>query len=81
MDIVRGRIVRSKAGRDKDTFYIVVKSDEAVWVANGRERKLSSPKRKNPKHLALTATVLSVPETDKQLRRALRDFGADFKED
>ena len=69
-----GQIVCSKAGRDKGYFMVVVKeNDGVVFVCDGKERPLSRPKKKNPKHLALTNTVLSEDSysTDKSLRRAL----------
>lgn len=69
-----GQIVYSRAGRDKGKFLVIVGQEENVLlVADGKERPLSRPKRKNPKHLARTGTCLE-PErflTDKSLRRAL----------
>lgn len=69
-----GRIVCSKSGRDKGYFLVVVKEEDGyLLVCDGKERPLNRPKRKNPKHLALTDTVLSEDSysTDKSLRRAL----------
>lgn len=69
-----GRIVCSKSGRDKGYFLVVVKEENGfLFVCDGKERPLSKPKKKNPKHLALTNTVLddSSYSTDKSLRRAL----------
>lgn len=69
-----GRIVCSKSGRDKGYFLVVVKEEDGfLYVCDGKERPLNRPKRKNPKHLALTNTVLddSSYSTDKSLRRAL----------
>ena len=69
-----GRIVCSKSGRDKGCFLVVVKEEDGyLLVCDGKERPLNRPKRKNPKHLALTDTVLSEDSysTDKSLRRAL----------
>lgn len=80
MDI--GRIVKSKAGKDKEQFYIVtdIKGDR-VYVSDGKLRKLNNPKPKNPKHLAVTSTVVELPQTDKQLRNLLKAFGSNTKED
>ena len=80
MDI--GRIVKSKAGKDKEQFYIVtdIKGDR-VYVSDGKLRKLNNPKPKNPKHLAVTSTVVELPQTDKQLRNLLKTFGSNTKED
>ena len=69
-----GRIVCSKSGRDKGYFLVVVKEEDGfLFVCDGKERPLSRPKLKNPKHLALTNTVLGISSysTDKSLRRAL----------
>ena len=69
-----GRIVCSKSGRDKGYFLVVIKEEDGfLLVCDGKERPLSRPKKKNPKHLALTNTVLddSSYSTDKSLRRAL----------
>ena len=52
---------------------VVKEEDGFLYVCDGKERPLERPKRKNPKHLALTNTVLgkSSYSTDKSLRRAL----------
>ena len=69
-----GRIVCSKAGSDKGEFSVVVKTEEnAMFISDGKRYKLSSPKKKNPKHLSFTQTTLKNEEfkTDKSLRKAL----------
>ena len=81
-----GRIVCSKAGRDKGYFMIVVDSDKKfVYVCDGKERPLERPKRKNKKHLQFTNTVLekSSYSTNKSLKKALAVFKdtAKFKEE
>jgi len=78
----KGRVVKSKAGKDKDRFYIVVdfKGDRA-YVSDGKRHKLQAPKSKNPKHLAVTSTAVEMPENDKQLRTLLKNFGGSTKED
>lgn len=71
----RGQVVFSAAGHDKDSFYVVVQVDEdgACRIADGKRRKLSAPKRKNPRHLRPTGSVIDLAQngTDKALRRAL----------
>lgn len=54
-----GSIVYSKSGRDAGKCYIIVKLDVQgyVYVANGVEKTLASPKRKNIKHLDPTGEV------------------------
>ena len=69
-----GRIVCSKSGRDKGYFMVVVSGkDGYLLVCDGKERPLERPKRKNPKHLSLTNTVLEKDsyKTNKSLRKAL----------
>ncbi len=78
----KGRVVKSKAGKDKDQFYIVVDyKDNRAYVCDGKYRKLKSPKPKNPIHLAATTAVVELPENDKQLRLLLKNFGGTIKED
>ena len=45
-----------KAGRDRGKCYIIVRFDEKgyAYVANGEEKSVQSPKRKNVKHLDLS---------------------------
>lgn len=77
MPLQRGTIVLSLAGRDKGNFLVTVGYDgKNILVADGKERPLERPKRKNPRHTQKTNTVF--PEecikTDRQLRIALRDW-------
>lgn len=77
MDFVRGLVVRSRAGRDGDSFLVVLSSDrQTAVVCDGRRRSLGHPKKKNRKHLSATAVVL--PEnrlqTDREIRLALAPF-------
>ena len=72
--MICGTVVKSIAGRDKDRFYIVVASEgDRLWIANGKERKLSHPKKKNSKHLMETTSRidLSTITSDKSLKKAL----------
>ena len=52
----RGMIVASLRGRDKGCIYAVseVQSDGFILVVDGKKRTLSSPKKKNVKHVRLT---------------------------
>ena len=71
---MEGRIVCSKAGRDKDYFMVVLSVEDGfVLVCDGKERPLERPKRKNIKHISLTNTVLDKNsyKTNKSLRKAL----------
>ena len=74
-----GTIVKAKAGRDKEGFFVVVKSeDKWVYIADGKRRKVQNPKKKNPVHLSVTNTVLSHSmDTNRKLRETLRNFRED----
>jgi ribosomal protein L14E/L6E/L27E len=55
-----GRVVFSKAGRDKGKYFIIVDiiDEQYVTVADGDLRRLSSPKKKKNKHLDMKPEVL-----------------------
>ena len=76
MEAKTGMIVRSAAGRDKGKFMVVVAVENGfVYLADGKERKLASPKKKNEKHICLTKTVISTDDlTDKGLRRKICEY-------
>ena len=75
MDIVKGSVVKSKAGHDKDTFSVVVDIiDEVVLICDGKHHKLDNPKKKNPIHLCVTKKVVELPQTNKQIRKMLDAF-------
>lgn len=79
MIIPVGTVVKAKAGRDKEGFFVVVKSEEGwAFIADGRRRKAQNPKKKNPIHLTVTNTVLSDSmDTNRNIRKALRAFRED----
>ena len=78
MEFEKGTVVVSKAGRDKGYFMVVLdETDGYIIVADGKERPLDRPKRKNPKHLQKTNRKLSLEQlTNKKLRTALRAQGS-----
>ncbi len=79
MDFVRGLVVRSAAGRDKDGFFTVLEADAGfALICDGRRRSLDHPKRKKLKHLCPTRTVLAEGsmQTNREIRGALREFNA-----
>lgn len=50
-----GCLVRSLAGHDKDSFFIIIKQDaEYVYLADGIIRRLAKLKRKKKKHVQVT---------------------------
>lgn len=76
-----GHIVISSAGRDAGQTYVVVgwHKPQTLLVADGRGRKVASPKKKNVKHVTRhsianhVAAVLSegLRVTDEAIRQAL----------
>lgn len=54
---------------------VVGEENGKVLVADGKERPLSRPKRKNPKHLQKTDFKIELLQlTDKKLRTVLRNM-------
>ncbi len=76
MTITEGSIVRAKAGRDKDGYYVVVRvCDGCAYICDGRRRKVENPKKKNLIHLQGTNTVVTDSmDTNRKIRNALRGF-------
>ncbi|MBQ7961408.1 MAG: KOW domain-containing RNA-binding protein [Clostridia bacterium] len=77
MELVKGSVVISKAGRDKGYYLAVTQiTDGGVYVCDGKERPVERPKKKNPLHLAKTHFVLSEDETatNRSLKKALKEI-------
>ena len=76
MDIVKGSVVRAKAGRDKDSYFVVLDVlDKFALIADGKSRKLEKPKKKNLNHLEATKTVITQNlETNRKIKKALSEF-------
>ena len=60
-EIKLGKIVYSKAGRDKDGYYIIVEivDDNYVKIADGKYRSIAKPKLKKIKHLKFQSGIFS----------------------
>ena len=89
MEIAKSNIVRSDAGRDKGKLFAVLAEEgEYLLLADGKSRKVESPKRKKRRHViseALDIEKLSnkfnseETITNSELRRALAIFrGTDY---
>ncbi|MGN0670831.1 MAG: hypothetical protein ACI4JZ_09810 [Oscillospiraceae bacterium] len=76
MNITVGSVVISRAGHDCGRAMLVVRTDdEFLFVADGKERKLDKPKKKNKKHVRATSRVINPAGlTDRSLRRTLREL-------
>ena len=74
MNLEIGNVVKSIAGRDKDSYFCVVEqSGDYVFIADGKERKLSKPKRKKIKHIQITQYKLhsEALQANKHLKKAI----------
>ena len=84
MDVTRGDVVYSLAGHDKGALFCVTDTDgDFLLLANGKERKLNSPKRKRRKHVQRAGSSdhpvflrlrAGEPVGDMEVRKALATF-------
>lgn len=53
-----GDIAISRAGRDKDRYYLIIDIDSKyIYLSDGRYHKIEEPKRKNFKHVSVKYVV------------------------
>lgn len=56
MEIAKSNIIRSDAGRDKGKLFVVLAVEgEYLLLADGKSRKVESPKRKKRRHVLFVA--------------------------
>ena len=78
MEIHKSDIVLSEAGRDKGMLFFVIDTDGVyVSLANGKERKLETPKRKKLRHVRLvlrpdSSVAVKIRSGDRVLNSELR---------
>ena len=88
MELSKADMIVSLAGRDKDQLFFVVDTDkEFIYIADGKGRRLESPKRKKRRHvrklpLYPSRVAEKLRNGDKvlnsELRRELAVFGQTF---
>ena len=88
MELSKADMIVSLAGRDKGQLFFVVDTDETyVYIADGKGRRLESPKRKKRRHvrklpLYPSRVAEKLRNGDKvlnsELRRELAVFGQTF---
>jgi len=88
MEIAKSDIVRSDAGRDRGKLFIVLAVEgEYLLLADGKSRKVESPKRKKRRHVLYVASEdTRVSEkikgeekiTNSELRRTLAVFNREL---
>ena len=91
MEITKSNIVRSNAGRDRGKLFCVMRVEgEYLLLADGKSRKVESPKRKKRRHVLFVAdddTRLSAKIrgeekiTNSELRRALAEYREELHPD
>lgn len=76
MELTRGLVVRALAGRDRGGYFVVLSAENGyAYLADGKRRKIEAPKRKNIRHLQMTATLVDLEGvTDKKLRSVLKQY-------
>ena len=91
MEIAQSNIVRSDAGRDKGKLFVVLAVEgEYLLLADGKSRKVESPKRKKRRHVLFVAAdenrlsekIKSEEKiTNSELRRALAAYRTEVQPD
>ena len=91
MEIAKSDIVRSDAGRDKGKLFVVLAAEgEYLLLADGKSRKVESPKRKKRRHVLFVAadeTRLSEKIksdekiTNSEIRRTLAGYRTEVQPD
>lgn len=92
MDELVGRLVVSKAGRDKGKPFVIIKviNDRFVLLADGELRKTDNPKMKNVKHLQMSnkglpeiTEILGRGEVleNHRLRKLVRSLWSQYQEE
>ncbi len=85
VNISMGQLVTSTAGRDEMQVYLVVgiTNNQVLLLANGRERKMANPKRKNIRHVNVLKSIAKgaaeklqsgIKVTDEEIRQAIQDL-------
>ena len=91
MEIAASNIVRSVAGRDQGKLFIVLAVEgEYLLLADGKSRKVESPKRKKRRHVLCVAAdesrladkiKRSEKITNSELRRTLAAYRGEVQPD
>ena len=91
MEIAASNIVRSSAGRDRGKLFVVLAVEgEYLLLADGKSRKVESPKRKKRRHVRFVAADESrlseeirgeAHITNSELRRTLAAYRGEVDPD
>lgn len=79
MDVDIGQVVRSKAGRDKGRYFIVIgiEASDYAFIADGVLRKVENPKKKKLKHLEIKNELIG--EIKEKISNSKRLSNADVR--
>ena len=71
-----GMLARSKAGHDKDQIFVIIKTEqEYVYLADGKTRTVSRPKKKKQKHIQIIKEKQDITGADDaKLRKIIRNY-------
>lgn len=83
--ISMGQLVRSHAGRDSESVYLIIgfAGPATLLLADGRGRKAANPKRKNIRHISVLKSIdkgvaakiaRGDAVTDEEIRQAINAF-------
>lgn len=85
LNIARGQVVFSRAGRDAGRMFIITEAIDTnyVLIADGDLRKIEKPKKKKIKHLEAAGVIIEhiadklvrgLKVSNSEIRRALADI-------
>lgn len=74
-----GLLAISKAGHDRRNVYVIIEEDdEYVYLANGGNRTVSRPKKKNKKHIQIIEKIqMEKPQEgykDLEIKRIIKRY-------
>ena len=74
MELKIGAVVQSVRGHDEGFFAVLQREGKFAYLANGKQRPLEKPKKKNIRHLKDTGLALDLEkiQTNRRLKTALR---------
>ncbi|MBR2847092.1 MAG: hypothetical protein IKB89_03365 [Clostridia bacterium] len=83
MNFEKGMIVKPQSGHRINKHFVLVETDENfVYIADGKRKRLSNPKKKNKKHVVVTdkQKVDLNTQTDKSIRKLLNKYDLDSED-
>ncbi len=79
-NIIAGMLAKSLAGHDKDDIYIIQRIEkDAVFLVNGRIRRVENPKKKNIKHIQ--PIYIEETQSDVMRNEAIRKLIKEYKKE